>query len=231
MVILGVLPHSHIYGVMYISHLHTYRGDSIIVFPRFDMQQMLDGVQNYKIDILTIVPPIIVAMSKSADLLRKYDLSSVKIVLSGGAPLAEETINGLLKQYPNWVVRQGYGSTEAAAAVTHTCPTDPWSGSSGSVIPETVVKILDSQGVEVTGCDQEGELWVRSPSIIPGYLDDEPATRETIYEEADGRWLRTGDVGMFCKAASGDEHLFIVDRIKEMIKVKVRCSPFLNDVC
>jgi acyl-CoA synthetase (AMP-forming)/AMP-acid ligase II len=70
MVVLGILPHSHIYGVMYISHLHTYRGDSIIVFPKFDMQQMLSCVPQYKMDVLMIVPPIIVAMSKSPDLLK-----------------------------------------------------------------------------------------------------------------------------------------------------------------
>jgi acyl-CoA synthetase (AMP-forming)/AMP-acid ligase II len=220
MVILGVLPHSHIYGVLYISHLHTYRGDSIIVLPKFDMQQMLSCVPKYKINILTIVPPIIVAMSKSPDLLKKYDLSSVKIVLSGGAPLAKETINALLKQYPTWVMRQGYGSTEAAAAVTHTCTQDWWAGSSGSVISGTEVKIYSVDGIEVTVCDQEGELYVKSPSVIPGYLDDDDATKEIINVDAAGRWLRTGDIGLFRKAPSGDEHLFVVDRIKEMIKVK-----------
>ena len=220
MVILGILPHSHIYGVLYISHLHTYRGDSIIVLPKFDMQAMLSCVPQYKINILTIVPPIIVAMSKSPDLLKKYDLSSVKIVLSGGAPLAQETINALLKQYPNWIMRQGYGSTEAAAAVTHTCPQDWWAGSSGSVISGTEVKLYTTNGTEVEVRDQEGELWIKSPSIIPGYLDDEDATKEIIHEDADGRWLRTGDIGLFRKAPSGDDHLFIVDRIKEMIKVK-----------
>lgn len=231
MVILGVLPHSHIYGVMYISHLHTYRGDSIVVLPRFEMTQMLSIVPKYKINILTIVPPILVMMSKSPDLLKKYDLRSVKIVLSGGAPLARETVNALLDQYPGWIMRQGYGSTEAAAAVTHTCPRDPWSGSSGSVIPATEVKIYSSDGVEINECDQEGELYVKSPSIIPGYLDDEKATEEIIHHDSDGRWLRTGDIGLFRKAASGDQHLFVVDRIKEMIKVKVCDRALSIDDC
>jgi acyl-CoA synthetase (AMP-forming)/AMP-acid ligase II len=221
MVVLGILPHSHIYGVMYISHLHTYRGDSIIVFPKFDMQQILSCVPQYMMDVLMIVPPIIVAMSKSPDLLKEYALTSIKIVVSGGAPLAQETIGGLLKQYPSWKLRQGYGSTEAAAAVTLTCPSDAWPGSSGSVIPGTEVRIYTTDGTEVTECDQAGELYVKSPSFILGYLDDDDATKETIQVDAYGRRLRTGDIGLFRKAPSGDEHLFIMDRMKELIKVKV----------
>jgi acyl-CoA synthetase (AMP-forming)/AMP-acid ligase II len=191
------------------------------VLPKFDMQQMLSCVRKYRVTVLTIVPPILVAMGKNLDLLRTFDLSSVRVVLSGGAPLAEETIDSLLKNYPHWAMRQIYGSTEAAAAITSTCPTDCWSGSSGCVITGTEVKIYNSSGIEVTGYDEQGELFVKSPSVIPGYLNNEEANKELNYEDANGRWLRTGDIGVFRKSAIGNEHLFIVDRIKEMIKVLV----------
>ena len=191
------------------------------MLPKFDMQQVLSCVGKYKITTLTIVPPIIVAMSKNLGLLKKYDLSSVKLVVSGGAPLAEGTIKGLLKNYPHWAMRQAYGSTEAASAITTTSLDDCWSGSSGCVITGIEVKIYDSSGAEVTSYDEQGELFVKSPSIIPGYLDNEEANRELIYEDVDGRWLRTGDIGLFRKSASGNEHLFIVDRVKEMMKVMV----------
>ena len=191
------------------------------MLPKFDMQQMLSCVGKYHVTALTIVPPILVAMGKNLDLLRRFDLSSVKTVLSGGAPLAKETIDGLLKHYPHWAIRQIYGSTEAAAVITSTCSTDCWSGSSGCVITGTEVKIYNSNGIEVTGYDEQGELFVKSPSVIPGYLNNDEANKDLIHEDTDGRWLRTGSIGLFRNSASGNERLFIVDRIKEMIKVVV----------
>jgi ribosome assembly protein SQT1 len=102
--------------------------------------------------------------------------------------------------------------------VCATKPTDVWFGSSGSLLPGFECKLVSLEGNEITGYDQPGELLVKSPSIVLGYLNNDKANKETFQ---DG-YMRTGDEAVFRKAPSGHEHVFIVDRIKELIKVKVR---------
>jgi acyl-CoA synthetase (AMP-forming)/AMP-acid ligase II len=90
---------------------------------------------------------------------------------------------------------------------------------------------MSLEGVEITGYNQPGELVVQSPSVVLGYLNNPKANKETFFDAADGkgRWMRTGDEAEIRKAPSGNEHVFIVDRIKELIKVKVySTSPFSN---
>lgn len=119
--------------------------------------------------------------------------------------------------------------TEASPLVVMTSELDVVVGSSGSLIPGTIAKIVDLDGNEVTGYEQRGELLVQSPSVVLGYLNNEKANAETFVHHKDGRWLRTGDEVLVRKAPSGNDHWFIVDRIKELIKVKVLASipPFL----
>jgi long-subunit acyl-CoA synthetase (AMP-forming) len=107
--------------------------------------------------------------------------------------------------------------------VSSTSELDVWFGSSGSLLPNVKAKILSIEGGEITCYDQPGELVVQSPSVALGYLKNDKANTETFLEDKDGngRWMRTGDEAVFRKAPSGNEHLFIVDRIKELIKVKV----------
>lgn len=224
--VLGILPHSHIYGVVMISHLSTFRGDSIIVLPKFDMAMLLESVTRYKIKALNLVPPIIVAMSKNIGLLQQYDLSSVRTVVSGGAPLSQETIARFDAAYPHWIFRQAYGLTEVAACACHTSAHDPWQGSSGSVVTGCEVKLVAKDGKEIVAQNTAGEIWVKSPSNILGYLGDHAATKETFHEDGDERWLKTGDIGLFKQSSSNTEHIFIVDRVKELIKVKV-CNPMV----
>lgn len=110
------------------------------------------------------------------------------------------------------------GLTETCTVVSSTSPEDIWFGSSGSLLPGTECKLVTIEGNEITGYDQPGELLVKSPSVVIGYLNNDKANKETFQ---DG-YMRTGDEAVFRKAASGHEHLFIVDRIKELIKVQVR---------
>jgi ribosome assembly protein SQT1 len=109
------------------------------------------------------------------------------------------------------------GLTETSTVVCSTSPEDVWFGSSGSILPGIECKIVTMEGNEVTGYDQPGELLVKSPSVVLGYLNNDKANRETFQ---DG-YMRTGDEAIISKAPSGHEHVFIVDRIKELIKVKV----------
>ncbi|EXJ71395.1 uncharacterized protein A1O5_05202 [Cladophialophora psammophila CBS 110553] len=219
-VALGLLPSSHVYGLVIISHLSTYRGDSVIILPKFQMERMLESVEKYHINIFSVVPPIIVALGKSPHSLRRHDLSSIQTVLSGGAPLDTETLNRLNEHYPHWVFRQGYGLTEAGAAISLTSTHEPWAGSAGNLVPGVKVKLLAEDGAEVTQYDRPGEVYAQGPGVILGYWGNPTATKESFLECEDGRWLRTGDIAVFRQAPSGTEHIFIVDRVKEVIKVK-----------
>jgi long-subunit acyl-CoA synthetase (AMP-forming) len=215
--VLGLLPMSHIYGLVVICHASVYRGDGVIVLPKFDFQTTLQAIQDYKINTLFLVPPIIILMTKNKQLLAKYDLSSVWSLFTGAAPLGKETAEDLQAIFPSWKIRQGYGLTETCTVVTSTSPEDIWFGSSGSILPGIECKIVTVEGNEITGYDQPGELLVKSPAVVLGYLKNDKANTETFQ---DG-YMRTGDEAVIRKGPNGHEHVFIVDRIKELIKVKV----------
>lgn len=223
-VALGLLPQSHIYGLIVISHCSTYRGDRVIILPKFDLQHYLTSIQKYKINTLYIVPPIIIAMVKNLSLVQKFDMSSVKMIFTGAAPLGQETAEELASKFPTWKVRQGYGLTETCTVVSSTNPEDIWFGSSGCLVPGIEAKVMSIEGNEITGHNQRGELLVKSPSVVLGYLKNEKATQETFVDMPEGRFMRTGDEVEFRVAPSGVEHIWIVDRIKELIKVKVRTA-------
>lgn len=170
-------------------------------------------------------------MTKQQPTISKYDLSCVNSVFTGAAPLGAETAEELQKMYPSWKIRQGYGLTETCTVVCSSPETDIYFGSSGSLLPGFTAKIISTDGVEITGYNQPGELVVQSPSVVLGYLNNDRANRETFLEDTDGkgRWMRTGDEAVIKKSKNGYEHVFIVDRIKELIKVKVGtfCPIFL----
>lgn len=111
--------------------------------------------------------------------------------------------------------------TESATIITATSELDIFPGSSGSLLPSTSAKIIDERGNEVTTCDSPGELLVQGPTIVIGYLNSEKANAETFVWDDGGRWIRTGDEVIIRKSPEGNEHLVVVDRIKELIKVKV----------
>ncbi|KAJ4253392.1 hypothetical protein NW762_010548 [Fusarium torreyae] len=219
-VALGLLPFSHIYGLVVVAHIAQYRGDEVVVFQRFQLDQLLAAIQKFRIEQLSVVPPIIVQLLSNQDKCQKYDLSCVRLVFSGAAPLGSETIHKLLELYPKWRISQGYGLTEASPSVFHTSEADPLMGSSGSLLPGAKVKIIDQYGKEVTKHETPGELYVQAPNVVLGYLHNEKANAETFVWREDGRWLRTGDEVLVRKSARGFDHFVVVDRIKELIKVK-----------
>jgi len=222
-VALGLLPQSHIYGLIVISHSSVYRGDQVVVLPSFNLQRLLSCIAEYRITNLYIVPPIIIAMLKNADLLAKHDLSSVTGVFTGAAPLGPETAQELNKLFPSWKIRQAYGLTESATTVLSSHPDDIWFGSSGCLVSGIEAKVMDLEGKEITEYDKPGELLVKSPSIVLGYLENEKATAEAFVDMPEGRFLRTGDEVVVRKSPkTGREHIWIIDRIKELIKTKVR---------
>ncbi|KAG8525808.1 uncharacterized protein KY384_000568 [Bacidia gigantensis] len=213
---LGILPQSHIYSLVLLCHTVPYRGDQVINIPKFDLPQVLAAIQRFKINNLYLVPPIIIAMKNNPEVLKKFDLTSVETVFTGAAPVGPETAEQMQKQHPKWLVRQGYGLTETSTVVCSTAFHDVMDGSCGSLLPGFEAKLVSIEGNEIKGYDQPGELVVRSPSVTLGYLNNDKANQETF---VDG-WVRTGDEAVVRKSPKGYEHIFIVDRIKELIKVK-----------
>jgi acyl-CoA synthetase (AMP-forming)/AMP-acid ligase II len=104
------LPLNHIYALIVIAHLGAYRGDGIIILPKFEFKSFLETIQAHKIGCLYLVPPIIITLTKSRDVVKQYDLSSVRSIFTGAAPLGEETAEDLQSMFPKWAIRQGYGS-------------------------------------------------------------------------------------------------------------------------
>ncbi|PHH69911.1 hypothetical protein CDD82_7437 [Ophiocordyceps australis] len=217
---LGVLPLCHIFGLVMVAHVSLYCGDSIVILPRFNLTSALAAIEKFKLNHLSVVPPMLIQMLSNRDECAKYDLSSVTAITSGAAPLGIETIENLLRLYPNWRIGQGYGMTESSPCIMTTNETDIFFGSSGSLLPGIKAKVIDAEGNEVTALDTRGELFVQSPSIVLGYLNNDRANAETFLWDTDGRWLKTGDEVLVRKSPQGNEHFFITDRIKELIKVK-----------
>ncbi|KAL2817124.1 hypothetical protein BJX63DRAFT_117111 [Aspergillus granulosus] len=215
-VLLGLLPQSHIYGLIVMCHAGPFRGDQVIVLPKFELDTYMAAVQNFKITSLFVVPPIIITMLRNPQVCAKYDFSSAISLFTGAAPLGQETALDFQKAYPGVVIRQAYGLTETATVVSSTQFQDIVLGSSGWLVPGVEARIVTPEGKEVTEYDTPGELWIKSPSVVLGYLNNEKATKETF---GDG-WMRTGDEAVIRKTPRGFEHVYIVDRIKELIKVK-----------
>ncbi|PSR80534.1 4-coumarate-CoA ligase [Coniella lustricola] len=219
-VVLGLLPQSHIFSLIIICHLSTYRGDTVVVLPKFQLESYLRTIEKFTIHTLYLVPPIIIAMINNLKTLSRFNLRSINRLWIGAAPLAPEVTSVLLSRYPSWNITLGYGMTETCVCITSQTPQDIVLGSSGWILPGFEILLLDESGNRISEYDQPGEVLVKSPSVVLGYLNNDTANLETFFEFPEGRFIKTGDVGKFQMTASGVEHLWIVDRIKELIKVK-----------
>ncbi len=210
-VMLGVLPFFHIYGMVVIMNLGIYYGATVITMPRFDLEQCLDAIQRHRISFANVVPPIVLALAKHP-MIDNYDLSSLRVVFSGAAPLGTEVAEAASARLGS-VVRQGYGLTETSP-VTHAIRAGSAQAAGiGPPLPNTETKVVDLESGNELGPDQEGEICIRGPQVMKGYLNRPEATAAMIDTEG---WLHTGDVGY----ADGDGNFFIVDRVKELIKYK-----------
>ncbi|HCX31277.1 MAG TPA: 4-coumarate--CoA ligase family protein [Blastocatellia bacterium] len=208
-----VLPLFHIYGLMVVLNMGLYQGATIVTVQRFEFEPFLQTLQDYSVTLAHLVPPIVLTLSKNP-VVDNYDLSKLKTIFCGAAPLDEHLTRACMQRL-DCDVRQGYGMTETSP-VTHSSPADPAQvkfGSVGVPAPNTDCKIVDLETGESLGPNKEGEVCVRGPQIMKGYLNRPEATAGTI--DSDG-WLHTGDIGY----ADEDGHFYIVDRAKELIKYK-----------
>ena len=213
--VLAVLPFFHIYGLNVVMNIFLRLGKTVVTLPKFDLADFLRTIQDHRTDMVFIAPPIAVALAKHP-MVDQYDLSALKWMLSGAAPLDTDLADAVMKRLPV-DLRQGYGMTETSP-VTHVIPFGPLGegvsrGTIGYPIPSTECRVVDP----ATGEDaQRGELWIRGPQVMVGYLNNPEATASTL--DADG-WLHTGDVVEVTTTESGPVFT-VVDRVKELIKYK-----------
>jgi acyl-CoA synthetase (AMP-forming)/AMP-acid ligase II len=211
-VIVAVLPFFHIYGMQVTMNLGLAAGATIVTMARFELESFLRILDQWRVSRADLVPPIVLALAKSPAV-ERYDLSSLRVVTSGAAPLGEDLAR-LCAERLCCRVKQAYGMTELGGG-TH------FGSDDGEDRPQSIGRPL--AGVEcrvvdcATGADvgpgHRGQLLVRAPGAMRGYLDNEAATAATI--DADG-WLRTGDIVW----ADAEGWFFVVDRVKELIKYK-----------
>ena len=217
--VLAVLPFFHIYGMTVLLNLALRQRASLVTMPKFDLVEFLTNIQKHACTYLYIAPPIAVALAKHP-IVDQFDISSVHTVFSGAAPLDGETAE-LAGARIHARMMQGYGMSELSP-VSHAMPWDrddiPVS-SVGTLLANQVCKLIDpATGEEITevgesGVTAPGELWIKGPNVMLGYLNNPTATAETL--DADG-FLHTGDVAVYHEGG----YFSIVDRVKELIKYK-----------
>jgi len=209
----GVLPFYHIYGMTIILSMALRCGATVVTMPQFEMEDFCALVEKHGIESGYLVPPIILGLAKSP-VVDAYDLSSFDYITSGAAPLGKDVAEACADRL-GCMMKQGYGLTETSP-VTHLetrDATDPAPDSVGHVLPNTEFRIVDVETHEDVAPGERGEVWVRGPQVMTGYLNRPDATRDTIDEDG---WLHTGDVGRIDEK----ERLYVVDRVKELIKYK-----------
>jgi long-chain acyl-CoA synthetase len=209
-VALGVLPLFHIFGLNAVLGLALYVGSSIVLLERFDPASSLEAVREHGITVVAGAPPLFGAWAAVPGV-DASALASVRLVVSGGAPLADEVEEAFRARFdkPIW---QGYGLTETAPIVsTSLVGGEPRRGSIGVPLPGVEVRLVDTEGEDALAGDP-GEVWVRGPNVFPGYWNDPDATALVLTDDG---WLKTGDIAV----TDDDGYLYLVDRAKDLIIV------------
>lgn len=209
-VVVAVLPFFHIAGMQVLMNAAIHRGARVVTLPRFDLAEFLQTIQDHAVTRVAAVPPIVLALAKHP-MVDDYDLTSVVQIGSGAAPLSRDVERAAGERTGAEII-QAFGLTETT--VTHAAiPGEPRSGSIGVLVPNTEARLIDPDSGDDVGRGETGELWVRGPQVMKGYLNKPEATAESIDPEG---WFHTGDMGH----VDEDDHWYITDRLKELIKYK-----------
>ncbi|GMY26542.1 4-coumarate--CoA ligase-like 1 [Fagus crenata] len=217
--VLGLIPFFHIYGITGICCATLKNKGKVVVMGRFELRTFLNALITQEVTFAPIVPPIILQLVKNP-IVGEFDLSKLKLqaIMSAAAPLAPELLTAFENKFPGVLVQEAYGLTE------HSCITltlgDPETGSRiakknsvGFILPNLEVKFIDPDTSRSLPKNTPGELCVRSQCVMQGYYNNKEETARTIDKEG---WLHTGDIGFI----DAEGNVFIVDRIKELIKYK-----------
>jgi 4-coumarate--CoA ligase len=180
--ILSFLPFFHIYGLTCLIHQAMNTGIELIVMAKFDLERFCANVQNFKCTFAYVVPPVVLMLGK-ADIVSKYDLSSIRMMNSGAAPLTKELVDAVYNRL-NIPIKQGYGLSETSPT-THTQPWDRWQSTIGSVgllLPNQTAKYMSPEEKEVPA-GETGELWIKGPNIFMGYLNNPEGTKNALTDD------------------------------------------------
>ncbi|KAL3663631.1 hypothetical protein V7S43_011517 [Phytophthora oleae] len=207
---LGLLPFFHIYGMM-LLHLSMYQGAAKVILPRFEPETFLNALSTYKIRAAHIAPPVALFLAHHP-LVEKYDILATEFLVSGGAPMGKE-VEKLVKDRLKVTVKQAYGMTEASPAVNYAEDAYRKPGSVGRLLPNTQLRVKCTSTDKDLGIGEHGELLYKGPQVMIGYSNNAEANKNVFTED---RFLRTGDIGFIDE----DGFVFIVDRVKELIKYK-----------
>ncbi|KAJ5469093.1 AMP-dependent synthetase/ligase [Penicillium sp. IBT 31633x] len=225
---IAFLPFSHIYGLNLFMCQCLAWGTTVVILPKFDLDLYLSCIEKYKPDELSVVPPIALMLVKD-ERVSKYDLSSVRKIMSAAAPLTAELSSALEAKFTEMCrtevfVTQSWGLTETSPMVT-AVPNDRMDKRTtgvGCIVPNMQLRLVDPEtmkdaSVTSDASTEPAEIWCRGPNVVMGYYNNDKATEEAFHVDEEGRrWFRTGDIGIIDK----DGYVTIQDRIKEMIKYK-----------
>ena len=178
--------------------------------PKFEIEKFCSIIQNHKITFAYVVPPVVLLLGKHP-IIDKYDLSSLRMLNSGAAPLTQELVEAVYKRL-KVPIKQGYGLSETSPT-THTQPWELWNktiGSVGTLLPNQIAKYMSPEEKELP-VGETGELWIKGPNIFKGYHKNPEGTKNAL---TPGGYFKTGDVGHQDK----DGNFYITDRVKELIK-------------
>ncbi|OAX33663.1 acetyl-CoA synthetase-like protein [Rhizopogon vinicolor AM-OR11-026] len=208
----GAVPFFHIYGLMLAIHFLPFCGISVVAIPKFNFREFLESIIRHRISHLMLVPPQIVLLCKHPAV-KDYDLTGIRLLSCGAAPLSAELVDQVVKVLPNAQIGQGYGITEASGTIAMFSVDTKLGvpGSAGRLVPGIIAKVVKVDGT-LAGFNEPGELQVKMPSVALGYVGNDEASKETFVNG----WLRTGDEVIIRE----DLEVFIVDRLKEIMKVK-----------
>lgn len=215
-VILCMVPYFHVYGFV-VCLRALAMGHCVVTkaIGRFNLEEMLGVIEKFKVTHAALAPPIVSAMAPSENARKRYDLGSLEVVQCGGASLSKSVIEKFKQRFPHVQLLQAYGLTETTARIFATvggreCQV---TGATGKLMSNCQAKIVDPDTGIALPPGNPGELWVRGPIIMKGYVGDEKATAGILDSEG---WLRSGDLGYI----DDEGFLFFVERIKELIKYK-----------
>jgi acyl-CoA synthetase (AMP-forming)/AMP-acid ligase II len=213
-VVCAAIPFFHIYGFTVILNSALLAGATVVTLPRFDLRGFLSTIETHRVTRGHFAPPIVLALATAPEV-DEFDLSSLRRAVCGAAPLDEE-VTARAERRIGCLVRQGYGMTEVSPG-SHLVPDDRFAtapaGCVGWLMANTEARVVDpATGIDVAP-GTAGEIWLRGPQVMQGYLGHPEATAASL---VDGEWLRTGDLGR----ADDEGRFWIVDRVKELIKYK-----------
>jgi len=209
--LLAIIPFSHSFGMTAVMNFATSLGGELVILPRFDLKQTLQAIERKRVTILIGVPTLFQAINQYPGI-KRYDLSSLKICISGGDSLPR-SVQSKFVAITGCALAEGYGLTECAPVVSCSNPLEGIDrpGSCGLPLPQTTVEIVSVESRTVLPAGERGEICVSGPQVMLGYWQRPDTTRNCLIE---GR-LHTGDLGWM----DDDGFLYFVDRLKEVLSV------------